>query len=433
MSQGSIFRTETSTMTGSQRLSVILCILLAITDGLDAQLLAYAAPHVVKEFGFGPASFGVVFSASLVGMAIGSVAFGMLADRLGRSRMMLGATVLFALATLAIPWVATDIPSFLMTRFLAGLGLGGVTPVVIALIAQNTPPRIRSLAVMVAVGSLSLGAFVSGIVASWLIPAHGWRSTFYVGGTVPLVIAFLLYFALRALGPVVARPDEAPVLGDGVRPGSVRGLFQGGRALSTLTLWAVFFANLLVLFAMLNWLPTLFLSLGLSPRAATLAGAVFSLGGFTGGVVMGILLGRTERRHLVVVTGFGVGIVGIFGVVVAPGELPILLVAVALAGAGVVGGLTGVSALAVLLYPEHVRAAGVGWAYGVGRIGSIVGPILSGALVAGGLGATSIIGLAAVPAALAAGGVVALGAIDGQRRAVGNRRPSPAVVGAPPG
>jgi AAHS family 4-hydroxybenzoate transporter-like MFS transporter len=138
-------------MSSHQRIVVALCVMLAVTDGLDAQLLAYAAPHIAKEIGFSPASLGVVFSASLVGMALGSVALGTLADRIGRTRVLVGGTMLFSLATLALPWVATDIPSFIVIRFLAGLGLGGVTPVLIAIIADNTPRRIRSLAVMVAV------------------------------------------------------------------------------------------------------------------------------------------------------------------------------------------------------------------------------------------------------------------------------------------
>jgi len=406
---------EVTRMSRTQRTVVALCVLLAITDGLDAQLLAYAAPHIAKELGFGPASFGVVFSASLVGMAIGSIAFGMLADRLGRSRVMIGATILFSLATLAIPWVATGIPSFIVTRFVAGLGLGGVTPVLIAIIAENTPRRVRSLAVMVAVGSLSLGAFVSGLVAAWMIPSQGWRSIFVFGGTVPLVIAVALYASLRALARTSIA--TARISAEDRRKGSVSALFRDGRSLSTTTLWLVFFADLLVLFALMNWLPSLFVSLGLSPTTATVGGAVFSLGGFAGGVVMGIALSRTGRAHGVVATGFAVGVLGVAIVTAGSEHLAVLMVGVAMAGAGVVGGLTGISALAVLLYPDQVRAAGLGWSYGVGRVGSIIGPVVSGILVGTGLGTTSIIGLAALPAGLAGAGVLALGALHRRRLA----------------
>jgi AAHS family 4-hydroxybenzoate transporter-like MFS transporter len=398
-------------MTRRQRTVVTLCVVLAITDGLDAQLLAYAAPHIAKELGFGPTSFGVVFSASLVGMALGSITLGMLADRFGRSRVLISGTTLFSLATLALPWLATDIPSFIAMRFVAGLGLGGVTPVLIAIIAENTPRQVRSLAVMVAVGSLSLGAFASGLVSSWLIPVQGWRSTFVFGGTVPILIAAALFLALRGLARTAGAPASAAYA-----QGDVRTLFRDGRLLSTLTLWAVFFANLLVLFALLNWLPSLFVNLGLSTGVATTGGAVFSLGGFVGGLLMGLLLGRTGRAHAVVATGFGVGILGIAVVATGPSSLAVLLVGVALAGAGVVGGLTGISALAVLLYPDQVRAAGLGWAYGVGRVGSIIGPVVSGVMVGAGLGATSIIGLAAVPAAVAGAGVIALGTLHRRRR-----------------
>ena len=399
-------------MSSRQRVVVALCVLLAITDGLDAQLLAYAAPHIAKELAFGPAAFGVVFSASLVGMALGSIILGMLADRFGRRRVLVSGTTLFSVATLALPWLATDIPSFIALRFVAGVGLGGVTPVLIAIIAENTPRQVRSLAVMVAVGSLSLGAFASGLVSSWLIPAQGWRSTFVFGGTVPILIAVALYLALLGL----SRAPGASPSASTHTSSDVRVLFRDDRLLSTLTLWVVFFADLLMLFALLNWLPSLFVNLGMSTSVATIGGAVFSLGGFVGGVLMGVVLGRTGSAHSVVAAGFLVGIIGIGIVATGPDSLATLMIGVALAGAGVVGGLTGISALAVSLYPDRVRAAGLGWSYGVGRVGSIVGPLVSGVMVGAGLGATSIIGLAAVPAAVAVVGVVALGSLDRRRR-----------------
>ena len=405
-----------SRMSRHQRIVVALCVMLAVTDGLDAQLLAYAAPHIAKEIGFSPASLGVVFSASLVGMALGSVALGMLPDRIGRMRVLVGGTTLFSLATLALPWVATDIPSLIVIRFLAGLGLGGVTPVLIAIIAENTPRRIRSLAVMVAVGSLSLGAFASGLVSSWLIPLQGWRSVFVFGGTVPLAIGISLYAALRSSSR--ARTAILAVTsGQSTSSAGVKDLFREGRLFSTLTLWLVFFADLLVLFALLNWLPSLFVRLGMSTTTATLGGAVFSLGGFVGGVLMGVLLSKTGRAYTVVSAGFVAGVVGIAVVVAGSENLAVLFVGIALASGGVVGGLTGISALAVLLYPDQVRAAGLGWSYGVGRVGSIIGPVLSGVLVGVGFGVVSIIGLAAVPAGVAAVGVAVLGLLHRRRGA----------------
>ncbi|ONI78510.1 hypothetical protein BWI15_01165 [Kribbella sp. ALI-6-A] len=399
----------TGRMTGAQCGIVGLCLLVAVMDGLDAQLIAYAAPAIVKEFGFGPAAFGVVFSASLLGMALGSVLFGMLADRYGRKRSMIAAITLFAVATLLIPLAATNIPSFLALRFVAGLGLGGVTPSLIALIAENTPQRVRSMAIMVAVGSLSLGAFFGGLLAAWMIPAHGWRSIFVLGGVVPVLLVVAMAAGLRSRADV-----RDPAAGTSPATSSAQ-LLRDGRAPGTIVLWIVFFTNLLLLFSLLNWLPTLFLSAGLTAKAALTGSSVFALGGFTGGLVMGALIDRTGRSHAVLVIGYALGIAGIGIVTTATDNVPLLMAGIVLAGVGVAGGQTGISALAASLYPPSIRGAGIGWAYGVGRVGSIVGPAVSGFLVASGLGATSIIGLAVVPAAIAGTGVATL-AVLGRRR-----------------
>ncbi|GAA1546051.1 MFS transporter [Nocardioides humi] len=395
-------------MSRAQVVAVGICLLIAVLDGLDAQLIAYAAPSIVKEFGFGPASFGVVFSSSLLGMALGSVVFGMLADRIGRKPVMVVATSTFAFATLLIPAYADSISSFMVIRFLAGIGLGGVTPSLIAMIAENTPLRSRSMSVTAAVGCLSLGAFFGGIVARWMIPAHGWRSIFVVGGVVPLVLVVVMMVGLRRLETSV--PKEGATAGSS----SPAELFRSGRGGSTLVLWTVFFANLLVMYALLNWLPTLFVKAGHSEGTATIGGSLFALGGFAGGVVIGLLMDRLGRPHAILVLAYVLGLIGIATVATAD-RTALLMLGIVLAGVGVVGGQTGISALAVALYPPRVRGAGVGWAYAIGRVGSIVGPTLSGLLVASGLEVNAIIGTAAIPAAVAGLGVVVLAALGVRR------------------
>jgi AAHS family 4-hydroxybenzoate transporter-like MFS transporter len=418
---------DRSRLSALQVRTILLCFGIAVLDGFDAQLIGYAAPSMAKEFGLGPAVFGVVFSAGLLGMTLGSFVFGTLADRVGRRAVIIFCTVLFAVVTLALP-LAGSVTMFVVLRFVAGLGLGGATPSLIALASEYTPARIRSMTVMVLVGSLSLGAFFGGLVATVLIPATGWRSLFVVGGVIPLVIAVALWFGLpdslrfliargrdvqarallrridRAAGAFDApfAPESAPVRSP------VAALFSDGRAVGTSVLWVVFFANLLVLFSLLSWLPTLFSAAGLASRTAFAATAVYSLGGFIGGLVMGFLIDRTGRAHRVLVTGYVLAALGIVVAALATTVVPLLMVAVFFIGAGISGGQTGISALAAAMYPTAARGTGVGWAYGVGRIGSIVGPTVSGVLLAAGLGPTAIVGLAVVPVAVAAVGVAAL-------------------------
>jgi AAHS family 4-hydroxybenzoate transporter-like MFS transporter len=408
-------------MSGAQFTAVSICLFIAILDGLDAQLLAYAAPSIVKEFGFGPTSFGVVFSSSLLGMAIGSIFFGVLADHVGRRRVMIVATTIFAVATLLIPAYADSIASFVVIRFVAGLGLGGVTPGLIAMIAENTPPRVRSMAITIAVGCLSLGAFVGGLIARWLIPAEGWRSVFVLGGVIPLVLAGVLLVGGRRLEASVSSEES-----DLVQSSSPTELFRSGRAASTIVIWTVFFANLLLMYALLNWLPTLFVKAGYSDATATIGGSLFALGGFAGGVAIGLLMDRIGRNHAIVVVGYSIGLVGIWMVAVADGT-SMLMTGIVLAGIGVIGGQTGISALAVSLYPSNIRGTGVGWAYAVGRVGSIVGPTVSGFLVTSGLQPNAIIGAGAIPAAVAGVGVAVLGSLAVRRVRQGAALAAPAA------
>lgn len=392
-----------SRMTAAQVATLGVCLAMAVLDGFDAQTLAYAAPSITTEFGFSPGALGIVFSASLVGMALGSVLFGMLVDRLGRKTGLIASVVIFGLATLTIPALATSVETFLLIRFIAGIGMGGVAPSFIALVSENVPAHVRSRAVMVAVGCVSLGAFLGGLVSRVAIPAYGWRSIFIIGGLLPLVFAVLAAVVIRG---VTTRPqrtvDHAST--------SPAVLFRDGRATSTIALWLVYFLNLLVMFALLNWLPTLLVQAGLDAGTAFLGSSLFAAGGFIGGILLGFRIDRRGQAHATLVGGYLIGMVGI-GLVLLTTNTPLLMTGILLIGVGIVGGQSGLTILAVSLYPLPIRGTGIGWAYAVGRTGSIAGPALNGVLVAGGLGATSIIGLSALPLILVALGVITLAAL----------------------
>jgi MFS transporter, AAHS family, 4-hydroxybenzoate transporter len=438
---------DRSRLSGTQKAIIAICLFVAILDGMDAQLIGFAAPAIAAEFGVEPSSFGIVFAAGLVGMAIGSIFFGSIADRIGRRAVLISSVALFAVVTLLIPFLGVSIPALIALRFGAGLGLGGVAPTMIALLTEYMPARIRAVTIMVSVGSLSLGAFVAGLVANSLIPVAGWRSVFIVGGIVPLVAVLVVAVGLpdslrflvkRGKAPqaqrVLSRIDPSVQITAETRlvdrtpdRSAVSALFARGRALNTVVLWVVFFSNLLVLFGLLNWLPLLFQEAGLAPSVGTIAAALFALGGFVGGLVMGITIDRTGKAHLVVGIGFLVAIAGVIGVVVGITITPVLIVAAILAGAGFTGAQTGISAIAASMYPTSARATGVGWAYGVGRVGSIFGPVISGALLAAGFGATSIVGLALVPGTIAVLGIAALG-IRVARTRTEATAPEPAAV-----
>ncbi|WP_256993613.1 MFS transporter [Rhodococcus sp. 06-418-5] len=420
-----------------QKKAIGLCIAIAIIDGFDAQSIGFAAPAIAADWDVPVSSFGLVFSLGLVGMMLGGMIFGPISDRYGRRNVIVGCTVAFAVFTLSTS-MSTSVEMLMILRFMTGLGLGGITPNLIALASEYAPGRIRSTVVTIVVCGFSLGGFFGGFLAAYLIPTFGWHFLFVVGGILPLFLAVYSYFTLpesvRYL-TVNGRTAEAANILDQVSPGSVPpgssltlpetasnkssvgALFSEGRTSRTVILWSIFFMNLLVIYFVLSWMPSLFKEAGLTASVALVATALFNLGGVVGGITIGRLADRRERPFGVIATSYVLGAVFIGVVAVAFHIVPLMLIAVFVVGVGVSGSQTGISAVAASAYPTIARATGVGWAYGVGRIGSIIGPTLGGFLIAIGLGAVNIFTLTMIPTLLAAAGILLLS------RKIGHSRP----------
>jgi MFS transporter, AAHS family, 4-hydroxybenzoate transporter len=436
-------------LSGLQVRLFVLCLALAALDGIDINTMSYSAPYVAQEFKFAPQTLGVVLSAALIGMVIGSILFGALSDRIGRRKVVFASVAVFAAATILVPFVATNAATFIILRFVAGLGLGGLTPVLLALLAEYMPRRLRAISITATVAALSFGGLITGLLATFLIPSGGWRLIFLIGGILPIALAIVVYFALpESIRFLAARGDDSAVaqilrridVGSSfpklsstsaaseqnttLEATSVRFFSKGSRG-RTVVLWVIFFCNLLVVYTLLNWLPILFGVLGLPKVQASLSASSFALGGVIGGIVVGLILNRVRKIHLTVIVCYLVAVAGLLGVVLANGSFQALLVFALVAGAGVIGGQTGTSVLAAAMYDTRSRGQGVGWAFGVGRVGSIVGPVLSGVLIGAGLGATGLISLATVPTLVAAVGVGFLGLKkSGQKSAESSQQPT---------
>lgn len=432
---------DNSPLSGIQKRAILICIVIAIIDGFDAQSIGFAAPAIADDWGVSASSFGVVFSLGLIGMMLGGMLFGPISDRFGRRNVIIGCTIGFGVLTL-LTSQAPNVEILMALRFLTGLGLGGITPNLIAVASEYSPARVRTTVVTIVVCGFSLGGFAGGFLAAWVIPTFGWHTLFIFGGLVPLAIAVIAYLALpesvryltasgqhgRAMQIVQqidtrVVPDAALTLPEASsEKSSVATLFTDGRTARTLILWSVFFMNLLVIYFVLSWMPSLFGQAGLSATIALIATALFNLGGVIGGVTIGRLSDRRSRPYGVIAAAYLVGAVFIGVVALAFHIVPIMLVAVFLVGVGVSGSQTGISAVAASVYPTVARATGVGWAYGIGRIGSIVGPTIGGLLIAAGLGAVTIFSLTIVPTLIAAVGILVLA------RTVG--RPGPTTTGS---
>ena len=429
---------------GFQIRLLLTCAAVLFLDGFDTQAIGYVAPALAKEWGLTKSALGPVFSAGLFGLMIGALVFGPLADRVGRKKIVILSTLAFGLGALATAFVQ-DVSFLIIIRFLTGLGLGGAMPNAIALTSEFNPRRRRATMVMIMFCGFSVGAALGGLLAAALIPQFGWRSVFVVGGAAPLLLAPILALKLpesvrflaltgrandrvaQLLGLVNPKATFAPATRFVVDEPELAGipvlhLFKGGRTLATLLMWVVFFMSLLDLYFLSNWLPTVLNDLGASVPQAAAIGSMLQVGGVVGTFALGSIIDRFSFRALALVyfvAVFAVGAIGQLG-----HSVTFVTMAIFAAGFCIVGGQIAANALAAGFYPTSVRATGVGWALGIGRVGSIVGPLVGGALLTMKWSAGEVFvaaAAAALCAALAAFSLSRLAGLGGSGRGAPDR------------
>ncbi len=418
-----------------QLLVMVLCGLVVLFDGLDTQVIGYLGPALSSEWDISRDRLGPVFSASLVGLMVGLLLVGMISDRFGRRITIIVSVVLFSICTLLTAF-AQGVGDLVIYRFLAGIGLGGAMPNALALTGEYCPRRMRATLVIIMFCGFSLGSILGGLISAALLSSLGWRAVFITGGVLPLLLVpFLIAWLPESLQYLVNRPGQESRIrtilrridsgipgldkaafsgqeqkGEGV---PVADLFAQGRGAGTLMLWFIFFMNLMVFYFLQNWLPTIFSDAGLPIERAVLMTTLISVGGIVAGLITGPLMDRFDAyRVLAVLYLLGTLFVALIGFV-APA-----LLALATFGAGfcVSGAQKSINALAVIYYPTRMRSTGVGWALGIGRFGSILGPVVGGWLLAIGWSSASLFRLAAVPMLLAAAFIFIMGLNYGGRK-----------------
>jgi len=413
----------------SSRLSVyqwgifFLCGLCLIMDGFDLQAIGFVGPVLRKEWHVPPETMGTLFSSALVGVLFGSLLFSMLADRIGRRPVLIGVTLYFSALSL-LTARADTIDHLILIRFFAGLGLGGIMPNAMALVGEYSPARARVMSMMVVSNGFTLGAAFGGPIAAWLIPNYGWRGVFYFGAMMPLVIAVLMFLLLpeslqflglrghnkEQLAKWLRRVDPTLTVGPSteyVMPEEKKlgvpmvQLFHDGRALGTTLLWVVNFMNLLNLYFLSNWLPIVVSSAGYSNTTAVNSAAVLQVGGVIGTLVLSSFVPRFGFTP-VLTASFLIACVTIAAIGQPAISLAMLFAMVFLAGFGIPGSQAGLNALSATYYPTDLRSTGVGSGLGIGRLGSIVGPLLGGVLLSHHWTAHQLFLAAAVPALISA-------------------------------
>lgn len=415
---------DESPVSGFQKKVILLCATLVFLDGFDVQIMGFVAPALIKAWHLAPSELGPVFSSGLVGVMFGALLIAPLADRFGRRPVIMASAMIFGIFSLATAFAA-DIDSLLILRLLTGLGLGGCLPNAIALTSEYSPKRKRALLVMLMFSGFTLGSLFGGLISAQLLPLLGWQSVFVVGGILPIAATALLWFGLpESIRFLLLRPENEervstilrkinPLMPIGPQTKftmqvpidqrvSMPQLFREGRARATTLLWIIFFMSLLDVYLLVNWLPTAMNSSGASVKAAVMVGVVLQLGGLIGPLPLGWLLDRKgARATLVPAYLLAAACIASIGFM-AGTSLALTMLVVFGAGFGVIGGQIAANAVVSGAYPTHIRSTGVGWALGIGRIGSILGPALAGILISRQVSTEHIFLFSAVPALLAA-------------------------------
>jgi AAHS family 4-hydroxybenzoate transporter-like MFS transporter len=417
---------DTRPMSPLQIRTVLLGGLVLFSDGFDAQTIGFLAPSIARDTGIPIDTFGPVFSASLIGLMIAAMLAGPIADRWGRRWPIIFSTIALAIFSLATAR-STTFGELLAFRFLTGLGLGGALPNVVALSSEYVPKRLMAVLVSLLFCGLPLGGFICGMLSSALLPVWGWQSVFYFGGVLPLVTSLLLILLLpesvqflsqrgkdmmktarliERIAPGTAVRGDSPSIADGARKGvPVKHLFTEGRAAGTVLLWIPNFMNLLLMYVIVNWLPSLLEASGMTASEGVTATAFFSLGGILGTLAEGFFI-KFGGPFKVLLLEFGLCGLLIAALSLTSDSWFLALILSFLLGFLVIGAQAGLNVLAASFYPTQVRSTGVGWALGVGRIGSIAGPLLAGMLLTLHWEPWQILLAGAIPALLASGAIL---------------------------
>jgi AAHS family 4-hydroxybenzoate transporter-like MFS transporter len=377
------------------------CFLIVLLDGYDQIAIAFAAPAIVKAWHIKAGSFAPVFGIGLFGVLAGSILLGFIGDRVGRKRTIIYGSLFFGILTMACA-KAESIDQLIVLRFLAGIGMGGVVPNTVALVAEYAPKERRATWVTLMFSGFSVGAGGGGAVSSWLLPHFGWSVIFLLGGACAVAVALASFFVLpesirflvlkrgdpMRIAQLVRRmapgrevpPGTAFVLDDEPRQSAgPRALFGESLRYVTPLLWVVFILNSLALHFLQNWLPLLFGMAGLAPERAAVVAMMFPVGGTIGALALSRFVDRHGMTAIVALAALGCPVAASLGHAMPEA---LLMVVVFVSGVCVIGTQFGLYALAGIIYPTALRSAGVGTAIGVGKFGSVAGSMLGGVLLA---------------------------------------------------
>ena len=408
------------------------CTLIIIFDGYDLVIYGVVLPILMQQWQLDPVTAGALGSTALFGMMIGAMLLGTLSDRFGRKKMIVLCIVLFSGFTALNGFAQTPL-QFGVMRFIAGLGIGGVMPNVVALMSEYSPRRIRSTLVAVMFSGYAIGGMLSAVLGIWIVPQFGWQVMFYLA-VIPLLLLPLIWTQLpdsvaflvrqgkiaearKVLAALTGKPlpDEAELAVHQPQKTeqSLAALFSNNRALSTLMFFQAFFMCLLMVYGLGSWLPKLMTMAGYGFGSSLMFLLFLNIGGIIGAIGGGWLSDRFHPRPVLMLF-FTLAAVSL-ALLGFKSHVAVLYFLVTVAGATTIGSQILLYAYVAQFYPTAIRSTALGWSSGVGRIGAILGPVLGGALLAMQLSHQMNFLAFVVPGALA---VIAIMLTAGRKEAV---------------
>ncbi|AJF00379.1 MFS transporter [Pandoraea apista] len=410
-----------------------MCFLIVALDGFDIAIIGFIAPHIRAEWQLSMVSLGPLFSAGLLGLMVGAFCSGPMADRIGRRRVLMLSVAWFGAASVGAAF-APNVGWLIALRFLTGLGLGGAMPNAITLTSEFSPERRRGTLLTLMFCGFSLGSALGGVVTAYLVAGIGWRGLLAVGGLLPLALVPVLWFTLpesvrflairggtqTQIAAILARVAPGRVVAgqqytaadDRLPSSPVVQLFHRDYRRGTLLLWLAFFMSLLLLYLLINWLPILAERSGLTLKQASMFAGLLQGGGVLGAIVLGVLIDRFHP-YKVVAAAYVLGALALASLAIANGAVWLAL-GIFVTGFCVSGSQVCANVIASAYYPTSNRATGVAWALGIGRIGAVAGSFGGAMLLAAGWSNAGLFTILAIPALLAALGILLAGARQGR-------------------
>lgn len=427
---------DTARFNRFHRLVLFWCALIIVFDGYDLAVVGIALPAIMEKMGVDATHAGFMVSSALFGMMFGAILLGTVADRIGRRLSIVICLALFSVFT-AAAGLAEGPVSFSVMRFLAGLGIGGVMPSVVAHMTEYAPKKMRATLVTLMFSGYAVGGMLAALLGKGLLESHGWQSVFFAAGMPLLLVPFILKSLPESMPFLLAqgRTDELRQIAMRLDPAyapqatdrftipaheksataPIRQLFSGGRGFSTVMFWIAFFMCLFMVFALSSWLTKLMAGAGYSLGSALNFVLVMNIGAVVGAIGGGWLADRFHIKY--VLAGMYALAAVSLTLLGQPASTPVLFLLLGLAGASTIGTQIVANAYAGQFYPMAVRATGLGWALGIGRSGAILAPILIGTLVGMRLPLQQNFVAIAIPAVI---GMVAVLLIQHGRSAVGS-------------